>query len=125
MSTKSEIEAQLPERYTTYYKPAKVGAIGAVGHWMIVGPMGQSDRVTTPEQVPAALARIEAALNRPAPSPVASPVPAPVAPTRTAAPRARRCEHSDTDNHGICYSCGAYIAGADAGRTMRRYGITR
>lgn len=123
MSTKSEIEAQLPERYTTYYKPAKVGAIGSVGQWVIVGPLGQDERVTSPDEVPAALARIEAALNRPAPSPAAAQAPAPVA--ATPAPRTRRCEHTDTDNNGSCYSCGAYVSGADAGRVLRGYGVVR
>ena len=36
-------------------------------------------------------------------------------------PRAPRCVHGDTDNHGICYACGAYIPADDAGRVIRRY----
>lgn len=45
--------------------------------------------------------------------------PTPVAVSTTT--RTARCEHSDTDNHGICYSCGHYDRGADAGRVIRRY----
>lgn len=44
---------------------------------------------------------------------------------RTQRQRTTHCEHTDIDNNGICYACGAYVRGADAGRTLRRYGITR
>ncbi len=123
MTTKSEIEAVLPAGYSTYYKPARRGAIGMVGQWIIVGRLGESAPAASVEQVPAAIARIEAALNRPAPTPtVPVEAPTPVAPHP--APRARRCDH-ETDNRGICYSCGAYVRADDAGGTLRRYGIVR
>ena len=31
-------------------------------------------------------------------------------------PSKAACAHTDTDNNGICYDCGAYVRSADAGR---------
>ena len=31
-----------------------------------------------------------------------------------------RCEHSDTDNNGVCYACGHYDRGSDVGRILAR-----
>ncbi|UOE45457.1 hypothetical protein [Agromyces larvae] len=33
-------------------------------------------------------------------------------------PAVGRCDHFETDNHGICYACGAYVQADDAGRYL-------
>lgn len=116
MSTKSEIETRIPEGYT-------VREAGKA--WMIVGPLGYYRPVHAAEQVADAIAQIQAQVDKVSEQERAD--------LQAHAPRTggavdrhgRRCGHSDTDNHGICYSCGAYVSGADAGRTLRRYGIVR
>ncbi|ALJ22024.1 hypothetical protein [Microbacterium sp. No. 7] len=30
----------------------------------------------------------------------------------------RRCDHYETDTHGTCYACGAYVRASDAGRYL-------
>ena len=42
----------------------------------------------------------------------------PAAPAPAPAPKKARCEHFETDNHGICYACGSYVRTGDAGRWM-------
>lgn len=34
--------------------------------------------------------------------------------------RPRRCRYHETDNNGICYSCGAYVRGDDVGAVIGR-----
>ena len=42
---------------------------------------------------------------------------APVAPTVKVVPASScHCHVADTDNDGVCYTCGGYIASRDAGR---------
>ena len=42
---------------------------------------------------------------------------APVAPTTKVVPSSScHCRVADTDNNGVCYTCGGYIASRDAGR---------
>lgn len=40
----------------------------------------------------------------------------PAAKAQPAAVQAARCDHYETDNHGICHACGAYVASGDAAR---------
>ena len=39
-------------------------------------------------------------------------------PVATTRPVRRACTHDEADNRGICYSCGAYVRSADAGRLI-------
>lgn len=42
---------------------------------------------------------------------------APVAPTTKVVPASScQCRVADTDNNGMCYTCGGYLASRDAGR---------
>lgn len=63
----------------------------------------------------AAATAMQASLDRAMAKPTTTTTPAPAA-TVTERPTARRgCPHTDVDNAGVCYSCGAYLSHLDVG----------
>ncbi len=117
MSVTSEIEAQIPEGYSVQEDG---------GRLLVVGPLGYYRRpVPDVEEVAAAVAQIQAQVDKVSPEERAD--------LEARAPRVgdsavrsgRRCEHTDVDNRGTCYGCGAYLRDADVGQVMRRSGMVR
>ena len=123
MTTTQSIEELLPTGYTVRPFRARAGAMLTTPAWLIAGPHGDEAKCASDALVGSAIAKIEAMYaQRTAPVVVAAPVAAPAA----VAPAARRttCTDHETDNHGVCYSCGTYVRSDDAGRTIRRYNTT-
>ena len=121
MDITQQIEEQLPEGYSVYRKAARAGVIGGA-RWIITAPGGMQESIDSAALTAYAVSKLQQRIAGAAQA-AALPVEAPATSALQTQPTTRRCEHTDTDNNGICYSCGAYVRGADAGRVIRRYGI--
>ena len=123
MTTTQSIEELLPTGYTVRPFRARAGAMLTAPAWLIAGPHGDEVKCSSDVLVGTAIAAVDAMYaQRMAPVVEIATVAAPAA----VAPAARRtiCDDHETDNHGVCYSCGTYVRAADAGRTILRYNTT-